>query len=81
MKEFPLQPALHYSITATLWEMGVTHKRDEWSHTDSCHALFYAGRHIGRYSAFQVSRLLEEHGLTSDDPEDSSLALSSKEHS
>jgi hypothetical protein len=66
--EFPLQPAPVNSITAILWELGVTHKRDEWSHTDSCHALFYAGRNIGRYSAYQVSRLIEEHGLADDLP-------------
>lgn len=52
------------TITERLWDLGVTHKRDEWSHTDSCHALYYAGRMIGRYSAFQVSKLLEEHGLS-----------------
>ena len=53
------------SISDTLWEMGVTHERDPWSPTDGCHTLYYAGRAIGRYSAFEVSRLLEEHGLTS----------------
>lgn len=54
------------SISDTLWELGVTHARDSGSSTDGCHTLYYAGRSIGRYSAYEVSRLLEEHGLTSD---------------
>jgi hypothetical protein len=52
------------SISDTLWELGVTHERDAGSPTDGCHTLYYAGRAIGRYSALEVSLLLEEHGLT-----------------
>ena len=54
------------SISNILWEMGVTHDRDEWSSTDSCHALYFAGKMIGRYSAFEVCSLLHEHGLDAD---------------
>jgi len=39
----------------------VVHVRDQWSITDSKHTLYYAGREIGRYSAFEVSVLLQEH--------------------
>jgi hypothetical protein len=61
------------SISDTLWELGVTHERDSGSPTDGCHTLYYAGRSIGRYSALEVSLLLQEHGLTAP-------ALSSHEH-
>jgi hypothetical protein len=65
--EYPRNPTPVGSITATLWEMGVTHKRDQWSHADSYHAFYFAGRMIGRYSAYQVALLLEEHGLCTSD--------------
>lgn len=55
------------TISDTLWEMGVTHERDSGSPTDGCHTLYFAGKAIGRYSALEVSLLLEEHGLTSSD--------------
>ena len=49
------------SISDTLWEMGVTHERDERSCGDGRHMLFFAGRRIGRYSAAEVAALLDEH--------------------
>jgi hypothetical protein len=52
------------TISDTLWELGVTHERDPKSSSDGCHTLYYAGRAIGRYSAFDVSLLLEQHGLS-----------------
>jgi hypothetical protein len=51
------------SISDTLWELGVTHDRDEGSKTDQCHTLYFAGRAIGRYSAHEVADLLREHGF------------------
>lgn len=61
-KATTLSPATsRRSISDTLYDLGVTHTRDAWSSTDSKHSLFYAGRCIGRYSAFEVQTLLEEH--------------------
>jgi hypothetical protein len=51
------------SISDTLFDLGVVHERDALSPTDGCHKLFYAGRCIGRYSAFEVCNLMREHGL------------------
>ena len=53
------------SISDTLWELGVTHERDPGSPTDGCHTLYYAGRPIGRYAAYEVANLIREHGLDS----------------
>lgn len=49
------------SVSDWLFDMGVVHERDQWSITDSKHTLYYAGREIGRFSAFEVSVLLQEH--------------------
>jgi len=49
------------SVSDCLFDLGVVHVRDQWSITDSKHTLYYAGREIGRYSAFEVSVLLQEH--------------------
>lgn len=51
------------SISDTLWDLGVVHERDNKSTSDGCHTLFYAGRVIGRYSAFEVANLIRENGL------------------
>lgn len=51
------------SISDTLWDLGVVHVRDAGSTTDGCHTLYYAGRAIGRYSAFEVAHLIRENGL------------------
>lgn len=48
------------SISDILWELGVTHDRDEHSCNDGKHVLFFNSRAIGRYSAYEVSVLLDE---------------------
>jgi hypothetical protein len=55
------------SITGILFDLGVTHERDAASSTDGCHKLFYAGRCIGRYSAFECCRLIKEYGVGDED--------------
>lgn len=55
------------SITGILFDLGVTHERDEGSPTDGCHRLYYAGRFIGRYSAFECSQLIQEYGVGDED--------------
>lgn len=51
------------SISDTLFDLGVTHQRDEHSFNDGAHSLFYAGRMIGRYTAHGVSEVLRENEI------------------